>query len=175
MSSDFSHLLGSTLIPIGMMVLLFGTGAWAQAEPKSDCVHWLQARPKLIFLAPNPNKVCYRAGQSDAQIRFISSGLNADSLPAYRLTAGPADPWLGKDKADHFIVSAFLAGTCYYWARTELRQTHDTAVIFSLSCTGGIGLAKELYDGLSQRGTPSWKDLLADFLGIGIGILMLSQ
>jgi uncharacterized protein YfiM (DUF2279 family) len=32
-----------------------------------------------------------------------------------------------------------------------------------------IGVAKELYDQISKKGTPEWKDLLADLLGALVG------
>lgn len=128
-----------------------------------------------VTFVSNPHPLCFRTGHPADPIGFHASRLAIVSGPSYRLAARPTDPWLGKDKADHFIASAFLAGSCYYWGRTEFGHSHDNAVIFSLCSVGGLGLAKEVYDGLSNRGTASWKDLLADFLGIGIGILILAN
>jgi putative lipoprotein len=84
------------------------------------------------------------------------------------------DQWLAKDKADHFVTSAFLTGIGYYAARQEIQfspsASKNVAIGFSLS----LGIAKEVYDGTSQRGIASWKDLVADMLGIGFGYLLIT-
>lgn len=38
-----------------------------------------------------------------------------------------------------------------------------------------LGLAKEIYDKTTRRGTPSWKDLLADVVGIGVAVLLVTN
>lgn len=83
------------------------------------------------------------------------------------------DNWLGKDKADHFMASAFLTGLGYYVARNELERSEaasrDGCVVFAIS----VGISKELYDAFSQKGKPSYKDFAADILGIGFGLVLL--
>ena len=84
------------------------------------------------------------------------------------------DRWFGKDKADHLCASAFLYGFGYYVAMKEL-DAHQLnakkgAAAFSLS----LGLVKELYDWKSQKGMFSVKDMIADVIGIGIGMVIIS-
>ena len=95
-----------------------------------------------------------------------------------RKDAGPKAPrprpWLAKDKIDHFSVSAFLVGFGYYAARQEWGRSEpasrNAAIGFSLS----VGLCKELYDGVSGRGTPSFGDVLADAVGIALAAVLIN-
>ncbi len=97
-----------------------------------------------------------------------------DSVHTLKNTQIIKDRWLAKDKADHFVTSAFLTGMGFYAARQEmdysLSASKNVGIGFSLS----LGIAKEIYDGTSQRGIASWKDLVADVLGIGFGYLLIS-
>ncbi len=70
------------------------------------------------------------------------------------------DPWVGPDKALHLGVS-YIA---YSAARTLGAERGEAA---GLTLT--LGLSKELWD-LSGRGQPSWKDLLWDLVGVGLGL-----
>ena len=48
-------------------------------------------------------------------------------------------------------------------------------MIVGASFSFSIGLGKELYDKKSGRGTASWKDVVADVVGIAVGLLILSN
>jgi len=85
------------------------------------------------------------------------------------------DPWLGKDKLDHFLTSAFLVGAAYNYNRELFSMSHKQALRFSVSFSFTIGVSKEVWDKTSKRGSPSYRDLVADLLGIGLGFLILSQ
>lgn len=174
-SLDFSKLVFSVLLLMGMTICLSCAGTQTQVPVESRHAALTGTSFKTTSLDSIPNPAARQASSSECQTREIPTRSDFGTISGRWLATGSADPWLGKDKADHFMVSAFIAGTCYYWGRVDLRHSHTTAVIFSLSSTAGIGLAKEIYDGLSKRGTPSWKDLFADFLGIGVGILILSN
>jgi len=79
------------------------------------------------------------------------------------------DRWFAKDKADHFLVSAFLTGCGYYAARQEEHRSHADGIRMAVGFSLSLGVVKELYDGLSGRGQASWKDLIADVAGTGCG------
>ena len=85
----------------------------------------------------------------------------------------PSDTWFAKDKADHLVTSAFLVGFGYYIIHKEL----DRSVMASQNITAGfsfsLGISKEIYDGVSQKGRPSYKDLIADLAGIALGYLAI--
>ncbi len=79
------------------------------------------------------------------------------------------DPWLGRDKALHFGLSAGLASLGYAGAAL---LTGDEGV--RLLVGGGLaltaGAAKELAD-LAGLGQPSWKDFTWDLIGTATGLL----
>lgn len=85
----------------------------------------------------------------------------------------PPDTWFAKDKADHFITSAFLVGFGYYMIHKEM----DRSVMASQNIAAGfsfsLGISKEIYDGVSRKGQPSYKDLIADLAGIALGYLAI--
>ena len=93
--------------------------------------------------------------------------------PNVKLRTSSADRWLARDKVSHFSASAFLAATAYYAARRERgwRDRPSQRVAFGVAFT--LGICKELWDRYSGRGTPSWKDLVADLLGTVAGVALI--
>ncbi len=88
--------------------------------------------------------------------------------------ASRRDPWFGKDKADHLVVSGVLVGLAYYAARRKLDlsdpRSRNLAAGFSLS----LGLMKEVRDQHRPGNFFSLKDLAADGLGLALGYLLCS-
>lgn len=68
---------------------------------------------------------------------------------------------LTEDKLKHIAVSAIIAVVL------NLILPWWVAAILTLA----IGVGKEVYDKVTGKGHPEWKDLLADLVGILIGIL----
>ena len=70
-------------------------------------------------------------------------------------------------------MSAFLVGGQFFalkeFAELQTAEARNAAVI----STAVIGVAKEIYDHVSKKGQPSLKDIGADFLGVGLAVLML--
>ncbi len=68
---------------------------------------------------------------------------------------------IGADKLKHVVVSAAIAAVLSlvlpWWA--------------AASVTLAIGIGKEVYDKVSGKGCAEWGDLLADMVGIIIGIV----
>ncbi len=85
------------------------------------------------------------------------------------------DPWFGKDKIDHFLASAFLVGFAYHSNRDYFQRRHVPSLNFAVGFSFGIGIGKEIWDKTSRKGTPSYRDLLADLAGVGLGYLIYSQ
>jgi uncharacterized protein YfiM (DUF2279 family) len=89
------------------------------------------------------------------------------------LLSGPAaaqerDPWLGPDKALHFSLSAALAGGGYALGAALFEEV-PPRLAMGAGLALGLGIAKELYD-LTGAGTPSWKDLTWDAIGVATGL-----
>ena len=109
------------------------------------------------------------AGQCLAQKEMIS----ADSLN-HNLKRSTKDHWFGQDKAHHFMVSAFLTGFSYYACKQEFGFSRQQANTAAVGFTMTIGVGKEIYNSVSGKGTPSFKDVIANAAGVAAGILILN-
>ncbi len=84
------------------------------------------------------------------------------------------DKFFAKDKALHVIHSAAIVGLSYHVYHCQLKNPDNGAKVFSISISAAAGIWKEIYDGVSKKGTPSWKDLIADGVGILLGVLLFT-
>lgn len=85
------------------------------------------------------------------------------------------DEWFAWDKAEHLGVSAFLSGVSFSVFRDFYHNDKESSMYFSATLTLGLGLGKEFCDSKGPGGRFSYKDLLADILGIGLGLLIASR
>lgn len=85
------------------------------------------------------------------------------------------DGWIAKDKLLHIIHSAALVGLSYHIYHCQFRNPEYNSKVFAASFTGICGFAKELHDGKKESSKFSAKDMVANFIGIGIGILIFAQ
>lgn len=69
--------------------------------------------------------------------------------------------WMGSDGMMHVILSAFICAVLSLFFPWWL------AALITLA----IGIGKEVYDMVSGKGCAEWGDLIADLVGILIGIL----
>lgn len=68
---------------------------------------------------------------------------------------------IGSDGMKHIILSAILTVV----AKWLLPVWVAVGVVMA------IGIAKEIYDKLSEKGCCEWKDIMCDLIGIVIGVL----
>jgi len=85
----------------------------------------------------------------------------------------PKDSWFGKDKVQHVFGSAFITGLGFLMFREPLNRSENTALYSGSSVAFGLGVSKELYDRKSKKGRASYKDLVADLLGIGLTAFLI--
>jgi uncharacterized protein YfiM (DUF2279 family) len=85
------------------------------------------------------------------------------------------DGWFGKDKFDHAMTSAGLVAAQFYFLHQELEWKTSKSRQFAAGSALLGGIAKEIYDKASRRGTPSWKDLLADLIGVGVAVVLITH
>lgn len=92
------------------------------------------------------------------------------SLGVAKARATEPDPWLGPDKAAHFVVAAGLAGLGYSGAAL---LTQETWLRFASGAgiTVLAGVAKETTD-LALGGTFSLRDMTWNLAGAGVGLLL---
>ncbi len=84
------------------------------------------------------------------------------------------DRWLGEDKLKHLMVSTFLTGIGYRLCYDGFDCPTDCSRVVASSFTFSLGLGKELRDRTQKGETFSLKDLVADLLGIGMGLLIFA-
>ena len=85
------------------------------------------------------------------------------------------DKFKAPDKAQHFMGSLISTILIYKICREPLDFQDRNSKIFSAGITLGLGISKEIYDHSRTRGMFSWRDLLADLAGIGVGFILINQ
>ncbi len=83
------------------------------------------------------------------------------------------DPWLGKDKLQHFLVSGFLTAYGYVFLNQTVKSPESSATYISTFSVTGLGITKEIYDLKSKKGHPGFKDILANLLGVGTALFFI--
>ena len=121
--------------------------------------------PILILLALSATPSW---GQTDCDVSMAFHSTRSDTLRI-------VDKWFAKDKAEHLVVSAFLAGVSCSIFRDFYRNGEESSIYFSAGLTLSLGLGKEFYDRRTPLGKFSYKDLAADVLGIGLGLWIATR
>lgn len=131
--------------------------------PRKNLNHWIAFTlfACLVFSLGGAN------AQESAQMMVDSAMVTEKNLHR--------DDWLGKDKFDHAMVSAGLVAAQFYFFHVEQNWERQSSRKIAVTSTFAMGVAKEIYDSLSGRGTPSWKDLLADIAGIVLAATAFTQ
>lgn len=89
-------------------------------------------------------------------------------LRAGNASAGDPDPWLGPDKAVHFVASAGISATAYA-VGAALWPDRTRPLVLGAAVGAAAGAGKETLD-LLGYGDPSWRDLAWDGLGVAFGL-----
>ena len=84
------------------------------------------------------------------------------------------DRWLARDKASHLALSAALVGFGYHLLRYERHNQRTASRNLAVGLSLGLGLAKETRDAARPNNHFSCKDLTADLLGAGLGIIIFT-
>ena len=97
-------------------------------------------------------------------------------LIAFSLMNPKNDKWIAKDKALHFFCSAAIVGLTFHSSYCQLGypKNKKEARIFSISLSGLTGIGKEFLDSKKKTSSASWRDLVADGLGILTGALIFT-
>jgi uncharacterized protein YfiM (DUF2279 family) len=88
---------------------------------------------------------------------------------------GKFDKMLAVDKAKHFTASLISTVFFYKIVESGLNADRQEGKIYSFSLTIGLGFSKEIYDKSCPGNYFSWKDLLADAVGIAVGFILINQ
>lgn len=127
----------------------------------------------FIFIMLSDKSLCNDLKKKKVVAFHRSNIVNNHRYQHYKITF--SDSWLGKDKADHFLVSAFLTAGCYFFLEEEKKYNKQTVIQRSVGFAFSIGLAKEIRDGFLTGRAGSIKDIVANVVGIGVTLLMYSE
>jgi uncharacterized protein YfiM (DUF2279 family) len=87
--------------------------------------------------------------------------------------ADRADPWIARDKAFHFDVSAGIAAVGYAASAAWLVDARWKALAVGGGVSLAAGASKELVDATGLfHGDPSWKDFAWDTVGTVAGLVL---
>lgn len=95
--------------------------------------------------------------------------------PPHSDTLKTPDKWVAWDKVEHLGASAFFSGVFYSMFHEFYYNRQESSIYFSATLTLGLGFGKEFYDKRTPRGRFSYKDLVADVLGIGLGLWIATR
>jgi len=85
------------------------------------------------------------------------------------------DKWLGWDKAGHFLISGFLAGSSYSIYHQSFNNDNESSIYFASIFSLSIGVGKEISDMRKPKDKFSYKDIIFDVLGISAGLFIASH
>ena len=81
------------------------------------------------------------------------------------------DRWFAMDKFWHFSASFVTVGAAYHLSANRIDLSAPLSTSLALGGTLTLGICKELNDLAGPGRHFSWKDLVADAAGIGVGYL----
>lgn len=84
------------------------------------------------------------------------------------------DSFFGKDKLDHFVISAAMTGGTGFVAYNHFHNRRFDSIAIGFSLSLSLGGIKEIVDKSVPGQHSSWKDLAADLVGCTVGALILA-
>jgi uncharacterized protein YfiM (DUF2279 family) len=106
--------------------------------------------------------------ENNSETSFLKENEESDTVKIY-------DTWLAWDKLEHFGVSAYLSCVSYKIYHDFYHNHKESSLYFSGGFTFSLGLGKEVHDQKKPHGKFSYKDLVADILGIGLGLWIATR
>ena len=85
------------------------------------------------------------------------------------------DDWIAIDKVQHFSYSLLISLGCQYVLVNKMNNTEKSSLPISSAFSFSAGLLKELNDQKGKDGFFSFKDMVANFVGIMVGAIIINQ
>ncbi|OGC76687.1 MAG: hypothetical protein A2145_06425 [candidate division Zixibacteria bacterium RBG_16_40_9] len=85
------------------------------------------------------------------------------------------DKWLSFDKFQHFFLSTHLTVLSYEIYHRSYHNTKESSKYFSSGLVVTVGIGKEVLDSRKPKGKFNFKDLVADGLGIILGLTIANN
>ena len=85
------------------------------------------------------------------------------------------DDWIAIDKLQHFSYSLLISLGCQYALVNKMNNTEKSSLPISSAFSFSAGLLKELNDQKGKNGYFSLKDMIANFGGIIVAAIVITQ
>lgn len=144
-------------------------------EPKRITYFIITATPQfltkeILFNFPDIRRVQSTLGEKGVEPTHNSSFSKAlTSVASEDTTKMISDNWFALDKIYHLIVSFSLVGSGYHLLANRIGLEKSYATSGSIGSVLALGVSKELFDASRPNDRFSYRDLIYDILGIGIG------
>ena len=104
-----------------------------------------------------------------------NSILTSREISDSKTKAERVDKWFAIDKLQHFSYSCLISLGCQYVLVNKQNKTEDESLPVSSALSFSAGLLKELNDNRGKNGFFSWKDMVANFAGIAVAAVIISN
>jgi len=102
-------------------------------------------------------------------------GVSLDRLSDMKNKSERVDKWFAIDKLQHFSYSCLISLGCQYVLVNKNGKTEEESLPISSSLSFSAGLLKELDDNRKENGFFSWKDMVANIVGIIVATVIISN
>lgn len=130
-----------------------------------------RSRAVLLVCAFLVTGTAIYAGEVESEVSFrdtLAAKKRTNILPEIE------DKWLARDKALHLGASAAIVGLAYHSYHCQLGHSETDSRVLAISLSAVCGIGKELWDVKKSPRGLSWKDLVADGIGVAIGVLLFT-
>ena len=93
---------------------------------------------------------------------------------AFFACASDKDPWFGMDKAKHAGAAMVITGITQYKLHHQLEMSSALSRTAAISFTFSLGVLKEMHDQRQPNNFFSCRDIIANSLGIALGVLLFN-
>ena len=114
--------------------------------------------------------IIFSAAMADSNnVEKVNKKKSTDSIRIERIK----DSWIAIDKLQHLSYSFFISLGCQYVPVNKMDINEPDALPISSTASFGLGLLKELNDKKGKSGFFSYKDMVANFLGIFLSAMVV--
>ena len=104
-----------------------------------------------------------------------TSTASSKDLDNMKNKAERVDKWFAIDKLQHFSYSCLVSLGCQYVLVNKQNNTEEESLPISSALSFSAGLLKELDDNRRKNGFFSWKDMVANAVGIAVAAVIISN
>jgi len=117
--------------------------------------------------------IAFKPLSAGIDFKIVEEQKNLVNLQQNEEIRSISDPWFSPDKGSHFIGSLICTIGFAKSMQEFSNVKNDKSVYWGTGIALSLGLGKEIRDSFQPGNIFSYKDIAADCLGIGLGIMLL--